>query len=113
MVSNQKVFDYFLPIGSNDEKETTKNEYLTESSLNNAIGRLFYRGVTSDMVEGLSLAREILIEEPYGIPMGIPKTILVISAGSSDNRDQVIAEAVLIKDEKIRVITIGVGKMVS
>jgi len=102
-----------IPTGSKSEMEIYPNEYLSETNVNADVGRLFYRGTTFDMVEGLSLAREILTEEAYMIAVGIPKTILVISAGSSDNPDQVLAEADLIRREMIRVISVAIGLKVS
>jgi len=90
------------------------NVYLTESSVIDAISRLLvYRGETSNTASGLGLAKEILTMKEYGIRSDIPKTILVISAGSPDDVKLASEEAALIKAANIRIIAVGIGLMVS
>jgi len=77
-----------------------------------ALSHLVHRGETSNITNVLHLAKEILTQKAYGILMDIPRTILVIAAGSSDDSGSTLAQAELIKDEGIRILTVAVGPKV-
>jgi len=104
---------YLLSIGSRGYLDFTPNKFLTELDVHNAISHLVYRGESSKMADGLSLARKILTEEAYGIRSDVPKTILIIAAGTPDNVKLTTTEANLIKAANIRIIAVGVGPKVS
>jgi len=102
-----------LLAGDNGYMTFPPNKFLTEELVTNAISRIVYRGETSNMANGLSLATEILTEEGYGIPANIPKMILLIVAGPPNDADLTSAEADRIKALNIRIVTVGIGTKVS
>jgi len=89
------------------------NKYLTEVEVHDAISRLVYRGEISNMTDGLSLARQILTEESYGLDWDTLRTIVVITAGSPDDPISIKTEVDEIKDYDIRLMTVGFGTKVS
>jgi len=89
------------------------NKYLTEVEVHDAISHLVFRGETSNMTDGFSLARKILTEEGYGIRPDIPRTILVIAAGSPADPNSMQTEVDIIKSQNVRILVVGVGEKVS
>jgi len=78
-----------------------------------AVGQIVYRGETSNIADGLNRSSTILTNKAYGIRLDIPKTLLVIAAGSPDNAELTVTQVELIKSLNIRILTVGVGPKVN
>jgi len=89
------------------------NKYQTLSDIKGAIGSVFFRGESLNIAEGLSWSRQILTQQEHGIRSGITKIVLVFATGFPDDAALTLAEVKLIKAERIRIITVGVGLKVS
>lgn len=81
----------------------------------NIIDNILYNGGLTYTSQALNMANYRVLQEEYGMrptESGIPRVVMVITDGLSDNTTATLIEAARIKERDIAIITVGIGKEV-
>lgn len=89
------------------------SRYKDKPSLIAAIQSVQYRGGNTATSEGLRFARSYHLTTSHGARINASHVVIVLTDGRSTDVSQTIAEAQILKDNKIEVISIGVGASVN
>ena len=84
------------------------------ANIENIINGINYNGGGTDTAEALKLANERILQESLGMRperSGVPKIVIVLTDGESNDYTLTINEAKLIKNRGINIISIGVGNL--
>ena len=84
------------------------------ANIENIINGIFYNGGTTNTADALKLANDRILQESLGMRperSGVPKIVIVLTDGESNDYTSTINEAKLIKNRGINIISIGVGNL--
>lgn len=114
-----------LKIGLNDTRVAIINfnsrpyliaNFLNSTDLNKVsaiVNGIVYNGGATYTYDALRMANEQVLQENKGmrpVEQGVPKVVVVITDGASQDMKKTLAEAKRIKDRGYSVISVGVGK---
>ncbi|CAF0704553.1 unnamed protein product [Brachionus calyciflorus] len=88
------------------------NSTQTLESLKQKVNSINYNGGGTYTYDALKRANDVILQEKNGmrsVEYGIPKVVVVITDGISQNTQRTLLEAQKIKDRKFSVISVGVG----
>jgi len=90
-------------------------KYHTDDEVNQAVASLTFRGEGTYMSEGLRYSREMLQDSSPGVRPGLPKLVVLITDGepASNDKKDTEREVERVKEDNIRLVTIGVGSEVN
>ncbi len=80
--------------------------------VSDAIDEMSFSGGETNTAGALKLANQYILQQENGmrpLKQGVPKVVLVITDGRSNNRNETLGEAALIKQRGFSLIAVGVG----
>ena len=84
------------------------------ANIENIINGIFYNGGGTNTADALKLANDRILQESLGMRperSGVPKIVIVLTDGESNDYTLTINEAKRIKNRGINIISIGVGNL--
>ncbi|GAB1603461.1 collagen alpha-1(XIV) chain-like, partial [Argonauta hians] len=93
--------------------EFSLNRYRSKRDVMAAISRTRYRGGRTHTWLALDNVRKYAFSSKYGARFGVPKILIVITDGGSNERTKTIRAAKLLKTKKIRTYAIGIGNQIN
>jgi hypothetical protein len=87
----------------------------SESEVLDRIGKLEFRGGTTNTTDALDKSRQILTDPQYGFRAGLPKILVLITDGNPNEAEmeRVFVEAQTCRNAGIRTVVVGVTEFVN
>lgn len=85
------------------------DEYSNRADLIDAIGKIPYSRRSTNTAAALKYAREVMFTSGNGDRNSVQDIVIVITDGESNEQDETLTEARLIRQEGIHVISVGIG----
>ncbi|RNA15112.1 collagen alpha-1(XII) chain-like [Brachionus plicatilis] len=92
----------------------TFNSTQTKEYITNSVNNIPYNGGGTYTFDALKRANDVILQEKNGMrstKTGIPKVVIVITDGASQNRNRTLFEAQQIKERGFNVLSVGVGNI--
>ncbi|XP_036362498.1 cartilage matrix protein-like [Octopus sinensis] len=111
-ISSNKIQIGVVTFSDNVKTEFELNKFSQKQDIQNAVSNIAHRGGSTNTWLALKHIRTESFITDHGGRVGIPKIVILVTAGGSNGKSKTLNEAKLLHNDPLRVFTVAVGNKV-